>query len=86
MKLAGFFALGISLALIGCGKPGRGDDCEQVNTADECEEGLVCGESGGEKPVCQTQCFTSADCPSNFDCVAATGAENGSAPLACRAR
>jgi hypothetical protein len=89
MKLAGLFALGLTLFLVGCGKPDLGDECDTVAAADECADTLVCangGDSQDGKPTCQKACFTTADCQSNADCVPASGAETSASPLACRPR
>ena len=88
MKLAGLFALGLTLFLVGCGKPGLGDECDvtDVGVADTCSDTNVCGKGPGNNTTCQQACVTTADCPTNSDCMPATGVQADTAPLACRPR
>ena len=86
MKLAGSFALVLTMFLVGCGKPDLGEECDTVGGADQCSGVLVCSDSASGKPTCQTVCFTGATCGTNEDCLPVSGSETGAAVLSCRPR
>lgn len=79
-------ALGLALAIVGCGKPGLAEECDTVAAEGECAENLVCAQSAGENPTCQTQCFNAGDCPTNTDCVGVDGNDTSSTVRSCRPR
>ena len=72
------YALIIALALVGCGKPGEGEDCDTPNSTDDCDDGLVCtNEAAGN--VCRKLCDdATVVCPTGTTCNGISGGNHKS--------
>lgn len=65
-------ALGVTLALAGCGAADIGESCDTGGSVDECVDGAICtNDSAGN--VCRLICDSTADCPASYSCNGVTG-------------
>lgn len=69
---AGALALGCAFLTTACGGPEVGEECDEVGSSTECEDGAVCTNHGDEA-VCRSRCAEQDDCPPGFACNGVSG-------------
>jgi hypothetical protein len=60
-----------------CGDPEVGEECEEVGSASECEDGAVCTNTGGER-ICRARCTEQEQCPPGYACNGVSGTNSKS--------
>jgi hypothetical protein len=67
------------LTIAACGgSPEEGDPCDVSGDLDECEEGAICSNDGGDGNVCRFLCDDHSDCESDERCNGVEGSNRKS--------
>jgi hypothetical protein len=65
-------ALASLLLVTACGDPEVGEECDDVGSSTECEDGAICTNQNGES-ICRASCMEQEDCPRGFACNGVSG-------------
>jgi hypothetical protein len=64
--------LGVLVGAVACGSSEVGEECDDVGSADECEDGAICTTDRGGT-VCRRICDTNDQCPADHECNGVSG-------------
>jgi len=68
VRIRGSVMVVLCLLAVGCGKADFGEPCDEAGQEDECVDGAICTNEGGEDFKCRALCDKQEDCPDGFEC------------------
>ena len=62
------------MLVMGCGPAELGEECDEVGSSEDCEDGAICtNSSSGEEAVCRLLCAEQTQCPAGTTCNGISG-------------